>query len=292
MTEIGNLDRKPFPKPIPERIREAREARGLQLDAFAELLQVTKQAVARYESGLASPSGATMGRIIGVTGQPPSFFVSARSRSGSGIAPFWRALKRVELHHRKRIARRLEWVSDIVAYLDQFIDLPELSLPPVEFDLTAEASEQIEQIERAADALREHWSLGRGPVRDLSAILELHGFIVIRERVDCQDMDAVSCWQAGRPYILYSSEVTSGPRVGYNLSHELGHMLLHSSVELTSININDIEAHANRFASALLLPQDTFSSEVLGTSLHHFLFLKEKWGVSSPPWLIAARIWE
>jgi Zn-dependent peptidase ImmA (M78 family) len=41
-----------------------------------------------------------------------------------------------------------------------------------------------------------------------------------------------------------------------------------------------IEKQANRFASAFLMPQASFSREVLGTSLNHFLFLKERWGVS------------
>jgi Zn-dependent peptidase ImmA (M78 family)/transcriptional regulator with XRE-family HTH domain len=274
---IDSTNRRSLSKPIPERIREAREARGLQLDPFAEALDVTKQAVARYESGLATPGGEIMGRIISATGQPPSFFVTARKRSASGISPFWRGLKRMEQHHRKRISRRLEWASDIVAYLEQFIDLPDVLLPTVDFDV---ASNSMDQIERVADAVREHWALGRGPLRDLSAIMELHGFVLIRESVLCSDMDAVSCWQVGRPYVLFSSDVTSGPRNAYNLAHELGHMVLHSSVEVSSDNLSLIEKQADRFAGALLLPQETFSKEVLGTSLNHFLFLKEKWGIA------------
>jgi Zn-dependent peptidase ImmA (M78 family)/transcriptional regulator with XRE-family HTH domain len=275
--ESISSSRRNLPKPIPERIREAREARGLQLDTFAEMLDVTKQAVARFESGLASPSGETMGKIIASTEQPPSFFVTLRDRSASGISPFWRGLKRMEQHHRKRIARRLEWARDIVSYVERFIHLPDVSLPTIDFDPTSNA---VEQIEHAADVLRSHWGLGRGPVRDLSAIMELHGFVLIQEKVFCPDMDAVSCWQAGRPYILFSAEVTSGPRDYWNLAHELGHILLHPSIEVAMDNLSLIEQQANRFAGAFLLPQDTFSREVLGTSLNHFLFLKEKWGVA------------
>jgi len=218
-----------------------------------------------------------MGRIIAETRQPPSFFVTPRKRSASGIAPFWRGLKRMEQHHRKRISRRLEWTSDIVAYLEQFIHLPDVSLPQIDFDVE---SSSIEQIEHVADVVREHWSLGRGPLRDLSAIMEMHGFILVRESVSCPDMDAVSCWQAGRPYVLFSSDVSSGPRNAFNLAHELGHMALHSSVDVTSENLSLVEKQADRFAGAFLLPQETFSKEVLGTSLNHFLFLKEKWGAA------------
>jgi Zn-dependent peptidase ImmA (M78 family)/DNA-binding transcriptional regulator YiaG len=277
MNNVTRGGTRTLPKPIPERIREAREARGLQLETFAEMLGVTKQAVARFESGLASPSGETMGRIIAITEQPPSFFVAARSRESGGILPFWRSLKRMELHHRKRITRRIEWAHDIVAYLEQFIELPSVSLPAIEFD---PSNDDVDQLEQAADRLREHWGLGRGPLRDLSAIMELHGIILVREAVNCPDMDAVSCWQSGRPYVLFSAEVESGPRNAYNLAHELAHVILHSNVEITADNLNRIERQADRFASAFLLPQETFSREVLGTSLNHFLFLKEKWGVS------------
>lgn len=270
-------DRRNLSRPLPERIREAREARGYTLEAFAEALLVTKQAVARYESGLSVPSGEVMGRIIAITGQPPSFFVSQRMRPGDGIQPFWRGLKRMELHHRKRIARRLEWAHDIVNYLERFIHLPDISVPALDFD---PLSHDIEQIESAADKLRDSWNLGRGPLRDISAIMELHGIIVVRENVACPDMDAVSCWQSGRPYVLFSAEVESGPRTTYNLAHELAHVCLHASIAVTSDNLAVVEKQANRFASALLLPQDTFSREVLGTSLNHFLFLKQKWGVA------------
>jgi Zn-dependent peptidase ImmA (M78 family)/DNA-binding XRE family transcriptional regulator len=274
---VEEVPRRSLPKPIPERIREAREAKGYQLEAFAEAIDVTKQAVARYESGLASPSGETMRKIIAVTEQPPSFFITPRERAANGITPFWRGLKRMEQHHRKRIARRLEWSRDITAYVERFIHLPDVSLPQIDFD---PASDNVDQIERAADALRSHWGLGRGPIRDLSAVMEMKGIILVSQKVDCPDMDAVSCWQSGRPYVLYSSDVTSGPRGNWNLAHELAHVLLHASVELSLDNLSLIEGQANRFAGAFLLPQETFSREVLGTSLNHFLFLKEKWGIA------------
>ena len=83
-------------KPIPERIREAREARGFTGEAFAEAIGVSRQAVAQFETGQASPSGETMGRIIGETGQPISFFTGLPSRAGEPRAPFFRSLKRME----------------------------------------------------------------------------------------------------------------------------------------------------------------------------------------------------
>ncbi|MDO8879061.1 MAG: XRE family transcriptional regulator [Pseudolabrys sp.] len=273
---VMNGGKKPLPKPIPERIREARESRGLTPDEFAEALDVSRQAVAQYETGQASPSGEVLSKIIAITAQPPLFFTTPRERARQGT-PFWRSLKRMEQHHRRRITRRLEWVRDITAYVGEFIDLPPVNLPKIDFDPENAIDDDIE---KAAETLRDHWNLGRRAILNLASVLEANGIVIVREVVDCPDMDAVSCWQGGRPYLLSSGEVISGPRSKYNLAHELGHILLHASVELSIDNLSRIERQANRFAGAFLLPRETFSNEVLGTSVSYFKSLKARWGVA------------
>lgn len=264
-------------KPIPERIREAREARGLSGEALADAIGVSRQAVAQFETGQASPAGETMARIIGVTGQPISFFTTLPPRAGEPRSPFFRSLKRMEQHHRRRIVRRMQWAGDIGALLERFIDLPVVDFPVFEFDV---ATGDDEDVEVAAERLRDHWGLGRGPIRDLGAVLESHGILLVRERVNCADMDAVSCWIGGRAIVLLSDEVVSGPRDLFNLAHELGHLLLHPDVEVSGANLDAIEKQANRFAGAFLLPRETFSREVLGSSLAYFTSLKSRWGVA------------
>jgi Zn-dependent peptidase ImmA (M78 family)/transcriptional regulator with XRE-family HTH domain len=276
MNSINGGSKKPLPKAIPERIREAREARGLSPEDFAELLDVSRQAVAQFETGQISPSGDVMAKIIATTAQPPLFFVTPRERARTGM-PFWRSLKRMEQHHRRRVARRLEWARDIAAYVDRFIELPNVNLPNIEFDVEFATEEEIE---RAAEALRDHWNLGRVRIRNLASVLEENGIVLIRETVECPDMDAVSCWQGGRPFVLCASEINSGPRSTYNLAHELGHVFLHAGVEVSSDNLTKIEKQANRFAGAFLLPRETFSQEVLGTSVSYFESLKKRWGVA------------
>ena len=267
-----------LPKMIPERIREAREGRGFSGESFAELIGVTRQAVAQYETGQIGPSAATMSRIIATTGQPPAFFVSPRRRKAdSSPAPFWRSLKRMEQAERARIARRVEWAADIVDYIEDFIELPKVDVPDMQWNADFGSEEDIEEI---ALRVREEWSLGYGPIHDIAPILEGHGIILIRESVHCEDMDAVSRWQTGRPFILYSADVKSQPRINYNLTHELGHILLHSGVEVSSDNLDRLERQANRFAGAFLLPRRTFPKEVISTSLNYFTDLKARWRVS------------
>ena len=273
-TEKGTRN---LPRPIPERIKEAREARGFTLETFAEAVGVSRQAIAQFETGQIGPSSDVMGKIIALTAQPPGFFVTPHQRASDDIAPFWRSLKRMEEHHRRRVARRLQWAYDVAEYVGRFIDLAEVRLPHIEFDPDAGTDEDIEQTARA---VRDLWDCGLGAIANLAAIFEDNGIVLIHEPVGCADMDAVSCWQRGRPFILYSSEVTSGPRSKFNLAHELGHIILHAGVEVNSRNIDKIEKQANRFAGAFLLPRETFAREVLGTSIQYLTQLKARWGVA------------
>jgi Zn-dependent peptidase ImmA (M78 family)/DNA-binding XRE family transcriptional regulator len=279
MTASGDLFRsKDLPQIIPERIREAREAKGYTREKFAEALDITPQAVGQYEVGQHSPGPEVMRAIIGLTGQPPAFFTADRPavRERFGM-PFWRSLARMRRADRLRIARRLEWSADVVAYIERFIDLPPPLLPSIK--MPADLSD-FEALEIAAENVREAWQLGSLPIEHMSAILESNGIILIKEPVRCEDMDAVSRWQAGRPYILLSEDKNSLPRENFDLAHELAHLLCHPHVEVTSDNLASIERQANYFAGALLLPRRSFPQEVISTSLNYFLELKARWRVS------------
>ena len=133
VTGNGSVTRH-LSKPIPERIKEAREARGFTLDNFAIALGKSRQAVAQFETGQSSPSGETLSSIIALTGQPLSFFVSMPSRPGNAGTIFWRSLKRMEQHHRKRIGKRLQWAADIAGLVDEYIELPVVDIPDWDFD--------------------------------------------------------------------------------------------------------------------------------------------------------------
>jgi Zn-dependent peptidase ImmA (M78 family)/transcriptional regulator with XRE-family HTH domain len=266
------------PRIVPERIREAREARGLTAEKFADELEVTRQSVGQYEAGQIRPSAEVMSKIIAVTRQPPAFFTAKRVCSSEGFGtPFWRGLKRMNKPDRARICRRLEWASDVVSYVEQFIDLPGITLPSIDWDWQTASDETFE---RVSSALRDCWGLGRGPIFHLSAIVEANGIIIIKEPVECEDMDAVSRWQAGRPYILCSADRDELPRFNFDLAHELAHILLHNGVDVTIENISRIERQANYFAGCFLLPRETFAREVISTSVHYFFKLKERWRVS------------
>jgi Zn-dependent peptidase ImmA (M78 family)/transcriptional regulator with XRE-family HTH domain len=263
---------------IPERIREARESVSMTDEQFADAIGVSRQSVGTYETGAFAPRGDVFSKIIAVTRQPPGFFIAPRKHTAERfLTPTWRSLKRMQRPDRLRVGRRLEWAFYIAESLAEYIELPPVHLSPIEFDYEREGNEQIEEI---ADRLREYWNVGFGPITDLAPLLEYHGVIVIEEPVRCEDMDAVSRWQGGRPYVLYAADQESNSRKLFNLAHELGHLVLHNGVEVNSRNLDRLENQANRFAGAFLLPRRTFAREIANTTVDYFLSLKGRWRVA------------
>ena len=75
-------------------------------------------------------------------------------------------------------------------------------------------------------------------------------------------------------------------RIMFDMAHELGHILMHPwSEELDYVSKEEFklrERQANMFASALLLPRETFTRDVEAypTDLAYYQFLKKKWKLS------------
>ena len=77
----------------------------------------------------------------------------------------------------------------------------------------------------------------------------------------------------------------SAVRSRFDAAHELGHMVLHRNIDENKLRDTSyfklIESQANSFASAFLLPEQTFSQEVLfAPNLGMLVALKSKWRVS------------
>jgi Zn-dependent peptidase ImmA (M78 family) len=70
----------------------------------------------------------------------------------------------------------------------------------------------------------------------------------------------------------------------YDLAHELGHIVLHRWIEQVDLEnktiLKEIEAEADKFAGAFLLPSTSFPNEIYTARLDAFVPLKERWKVS------------
>src|SRR5690242_15820298 len=94
-----------------QRLREAREARGLSAISLSELTAVSAQAIYQYENGRRSPSPDVLEKIAVATSLPPAFFLLPdRSEVNSPI--FYRSMSTATKGARNRARHRFRWLQD------------------------------------------------------------------------------------------------------------------------------------------------------------------------------------
>lgn len=265
------------------RLREARETRGLSGTQLADLLGVTRQAVAQYEASERSPSPEMLTRMSAVLNLPHAFFTHPPVEDWAETI-FFRSRKSTTRNARKKAKRRRLWLDQITKYAMRHVEIPPVNFPGCNFPADP-ARITDEQVEEAAIAARRFWGLKDGPISDVTLLLENNGAVIAREPFDEPEMDAYSTWADNVPYIILSDDNQSAVRTRLNIAHECGHLILHRNVDYVRLeereaDMERTEAQAFRFAGAFLLPEATFGKEFIVPTLDAFLALKPRWKVS------------
>lgn len=266
-----------------KQLRSARIARGMSMKDLAEKIGVSRQMVSYYESSKKSPSTATLLEIMAVLKFPREFF-SAEIDTPVGGATFFRKQSANTKKTREMQQERLKYFNEIYEKLARFVNFPVVNLPElIEKDVHDITEEDI--IQKAME-LREVWSVDKvSPIKNLVQLAEKNGIVIAESTVSDQTLDALSRWIADRPFIMLADNQESSVRRRFNVAHEIGHIILHNSVEsiydYSNIELkNIIEKQANLFASHFLLPNNSFVDSLLSTSLEYFVELKKYWRVS------------
>lgn len=273
--------RKGTPGFVPERLIQAREARGLIFrKSLADLIGVNSSTVGRWEDGSSSPEPKSLWEIAQKLDVRPEFFL--RPLQLNTDAHFYRSMAS-SLKRDKAIQQgRMTWLQEISLFVQKYVDFPTVNLPDV---LNGDSYKQLrgEDIERIASALRDYWDLGDGPIIDMIGLLEKVGYVVSTVFMDTSRLDGMCQWGPdGRPYILLANDKMSYARRQMDAAHEMAHGLLHrnvSSIELKE-NFKFIENQAFRLASAFLLPQSSYPLEIDKLTLAELELKKHRWRIS------------
>lgn len=273
---------------IPKRFREAREALELSMEEVGARVEKTRQAISLYEAGEREPDPATLMRLVRELQQPIAFFTSERPDNfGSRGTTFFRSFKSKTKRTNKRCEVLSDWFVQTAGFFNKFVDFPEVSLPSIE--LPADGSKYTdEEIEEAATACRRFWGLGDGPIANVVSLLESRGIVIASAEFGTDTVSAFSFWEGRRPFIFLGADKQSAVRSRFDAAHELGHLILHRGIADDDLEagLDQFEREANRFASAFLLPEATYSLEVFSTRLSAFVELKRRWKAS-----VAAQIY-
>jgi Zn-dependent peptidase ImmA (M78 family)/transcriptional regulator with XRE-family HTH domain len=267
---------------VAARLIQAKEARGVSSTNLADMVDVTRESISKYEKGTATPGPDVLARICERLGMPKAFFVQPAHVSVRSPV-FFRSMSATGSTARKRAAVLHEWLHEIAHALASHVEMPALSVPSLATTPTI-ATMSNDMIEDAATRLRRYWGMGDGPISDVLLLLENHGVIVARVALDLDGLDGLSGWFGSRPVVLLNSDKETAVRSRLDLAHELGHLILHRNVAVAAINtpasFKLIETQAFRFGAAFLLPATSFAAEARPLTLEHFLDLKQRWRVS------------
>ncbi|EMC0779864.1 XRE family transcriptional regulator, partial [Enterococcus faecalis] len=267
----------------PKQLTSARISRGLTMKELAEKSGLSRQMISNYESGKTIPKAESLLKLLSVLNFPRSFFSKETSELTTG-ATFFRSQSASTKRVRDMQKERLKYLFDVYSRLSSYVNFPNLQLPDVLdkeiYDIT-----EADIIEKAYQ-LREKWNLGANlPIDNLTQVAEKNGILIAEANMSDTTLDAVSRWIIDRPFIMLTDNSESAVRRRFNIAHELGHILLHNSIEsIHDYSAQDlkniIEKQANLFASHFLLPSEAFSDSLLSTSLDYYVDLKKYWGVS------------
>ena len=270
---------------IGDRLREAREARGLTGILLADQLRVTRQAVSQYETGQQSPSPEVMRRMTEVLRLPMHRFLRPKASRGAVGTIFYRSMATATKAPRVKAEARYKWLRDIEAYLRRYVKFPEVRFP--DFKLPDDPRLlSIQQIEEYATKTRRFWGLGDGPISNVLWLVENNGAVVARFDLFAAKLDAFSEWSVDEPapHIVLGADKGSAARSRFDVAHELAHIVLHRNVRATMLgqlsSFKLIESQADRFASAFLMPAESFANDLGNVTLDALVSLKSIWKTS------------
>lgn len=269
------------PRLIPERLKEAREAKGFTMTELAEKIELTRQSVSQYELGSKHPTHETMLKIVSALHLPITYFTTERPNGGRSGTVFFRSFMSRKKSDNRQYEIKKQWVGQMAHYFGQDINYPRVDFPTIEQKAGEYTNEELEE---TAARCRRHWNLGDGPIANVVTLLESKGVIVTRSKW-VANVWGYSCWHDDqRPLIFLGESKGSAVRSRFDAAHELAHLLLHDGITPEQLEdstiLKRVEKEANRFAGAFLLPSTSFPFEIFHHNLPHFIELKKRWKTS------------
>src|ERR1044071_1168327 len=235
-----------------ERIRQAREIRGLTQADLGELVGLHQSNIARLEQGIYQPLDPIAQGIAMATGFPIAFFREDPTVDFPAGSLMYRKRASLKSHQKSMLRQFGSLLFELGIHLGKKVGTISLTLPE-------SVGDPVKDAERTRATLG--FSPGE-PIANLIRAIERVGVFVIAVHLKVDEHDAFSLWAKGEKSIpvLVVSAGKSGDRLRFSVAHELGHIMLHRGI-IAGTKIHEREADA--FASELLLPSRSMKLEMV-----------------------------
>lgn len=261
----------------PDMIRLARESRGFTQSQIANILEISQGNLSKIENGtiLDLPKDV-LKNLSKVLDYPEDFFFLNESIYGPGLAFIYHRSRR---SLSKKISERIEALINIHRIvISRLLKSVEVDTQFPHFDSESSSIEEI------ANAVRTAWFLPRGPIKNLIQAIEKAGGIVIKCDFGTPKIDALSLFIPNLPPLFFINKNIPCDRLRFSLAHELGHVIMHRIPQPDS----DMEAEADKFAGAFLMPEKDIGSSLNNLKFYTLAQLKPYWKVSMSSMLVRA----
>ncbi len=250
----------------PEMVIIARESRGLSQSALSRKIGISQGILSKIETGAMRASDDILSKIENALEYPQKFFYQV-GRIYPGIS-----------YHRKRKSIPQKTLDQIDANVNilrihfekllKNIDFLEINIPHFSVD------EEEMNAEDIARAVRQKLMLPRGPIENLTRILEDAGCIIMHCDFGTRMIDGLSLCVPKLPPMMFINKNIPADRLRFTVAHELGHIVMHKYFTPT------MEDEANEFAAEFLMPSSDIRSELTGLSIEKLACLKMRWKTS------------
>lgn len=264
-----------------EMLRVARQLKGFQQTEAAKRLGVDQSLLSRMENGVAEVREEVLGLAERVYEVRRSFFFLTDPIYGAPVSvhPMWRRKADVTSREMDLIVAEM---NIRVMHLRRFLDAADVAsahgLPRMDI-------EDYGDPERVAGLLRAHWMIPRGPIKDLTVLIERAGVVVVHSPMGGASVSGVTFSPPGLPPMIVLNSDQPADRMRFTLAHELGHLVMHRFPS------PKMEEEANAFASSVLLPSADIGPllKTRKIDLQLLASLKPEWKVSMQSILMKAK---
>lgn len=261
-------------------LRIARQREGFQQTEAASRLGIDQSLLSRIENGFLEPREEIIARAESAYDMPRSFFFLTDPVYGAPVSvhPMWRRKADVTVRDMDAIIAEL---NIRVMHLRRFLEGAEYTHAN---DLPRLDMEDYGDAEHIAALVRAHWKMPRGPIKDLTALVERAGVLVVHSPLGGASVSGVTFATPGLPPLVVLNSQQPADRLRFTLAHELGHLVMHRFPS------PKMEEEANAFASALLMPASDIKSYFVGRRVDLALLaaLKPEWKVAMQALLMRA----
>jgi Zn-dependent peptidase ImmA (M78 family)/transcriptional regulator with XRE-family HTH domain len=255
----------------PDMLGVARDARKVTQTTLAKRAGVTQAALSMVENGLYPPSRPFVEQLATALNFPVSFFY--QRDQAHGLPPY---------HYFRRKKLPAKMLSAIIAeinirtmHIRRLLRSGEFDPPKTvpQYDLEMEGVTPGEVARR----IREYWLLPRGPVKELTTLVEDSGCIIVLCNIGSSGIfDAVSIRHDTLPPLIFMDKTMPADRYNFTLAHEFGHLVMHTVPRDDKL----MEREAHEFASNLLMPREDVLPYLADLSLSQLARIKPFWKVS------------